>query len=484
MAMLKREYGGIQPCWKVGLFRIRLPFIHFKISPPEVVTGLMNACTSYGALAVLITSLGLDPAVAWALVVFETAMYTLNWLLGEPSICGWITPAMAIIVVFLESLDPGVARLQMLTAIQLELGLLFIILGATGLSKKLNTMVPPAIKAGIVMGAGVNAVAVRLKTGGAIDTVTIGCLAGLVVVFMLMFSKRVRKYMDTNKLVAILGNYSFLWAVIALLIAGGVAGEFNFQWSGEIIKVPDFMGLFMVVSPLFIGFASDPGVWISALPYAIVAWVIAYGDFVTVQQLGLQAARDDEYIEFDPNRTNVICGIRNVILSLFAPYPALAGPLSAPYCVATYARYKQSGRQGMDSIYDGSGTNLLFTVLGLFIYPLYEASLAASAALLVVVLLIQGWLCSQIAFGLVRDDLDKGMTGMIAGFIVARGGGVGFLAAIVLYLLISDNDKIRADYAYNKELQRIEDEETERQLVALHARLEAAKAGKLQDEEK
>ena len=444
----------------------------------------MNACTSYGALAVLITSLGLDPAVAWALVVFETAMYTLNWLLGEPSICGWITPAMAIIVVFLESLDPGVARLQMLTAIQLELGLLFIILGATGLSKKLNTMVPPAIKAGIVMGAGVNAVAVRLKTGGAIDTVTIGCLAGLVVVFMLMFSKRVRKYMDTNKFVAILGNYSFLWAVIALLIAGGVAGEFNFQWSGEIIKVPDFMGLFMTVSPLFIGFASDPGVWIAALPYAIVAWVIAYGDFVTVQQLGLQAARDDEYIEFDPNRTNVICGIRNVILSLFAPYPALAGPLSAPYCVATYARYKQSGRQGMDSIYDGSGTNLLFTVLGLFIYPLYEASLAASAALLVVVLLIQGWLCSQIAFGLVRDDLDKGMTGMIAGFIVARGGGVGFLAAIVLYLLISDNDKIRADYAYNKELQRIEDEETERQLVALHARLEAAKAGKLQDEEK
>lgn len=59
MAMLKREYGGIQPCWKVGLFRIRLPFIHFKISPPEVVTGLMNACTSYGALAVLITTLGL-----------------------------------------------------------------------------------------------------------------------------------------------------------------------------------------------------------------------------------------------------------------------------------------------------------------------------------------------------------------------------------------------------------------------------------------
>ena len=43
MALLKREFGGIQPCWRVGLFRIRLPFIHFRISPPEVVTGLMNA---------------------------------------------------------------------------------------------------------------------------------------------------------------------------------------------------------------------------------------------------------------------------------------------------------------------------------------------------------------------------------------------------------------------------------------------------------
>ncbi len=29
------------------------------------------------------------------------------------------------------------------------------------------------------------------------------------------------------------------------------------------------------------------------------------------------------------------------LLGFFAPYPALAGPLSAPYCVATYQRYKQ-----------------------------------------------------------------------------------------------------------------------------------------------
>ena len=475
MAFMKRSYGGIQPYIPCGILRIRLPFVHFKISPPEIVTGLMNACTSYGALAVLITTLGLDPEVAWALVVFETAMYTLNWLLGEPSICGWITPAMAIVILYLEGLEPGVVRLQALTAVQIELAVMFIVLGATGLSKKLNTLVPPAVKAGIVLGAGVNAVFARLKEGGAVDTVTIGCVSGLVVVFFLMFSKRIRKHMDTNRFLAVLGNYSFLWAILALFILGGVSGEFHYEFSGEIIRVPDFGALFMTVCPFFIGWA-EPAIWLSALPIALISWVIAYGDFVTVQQLGLQAVRDDEYIEFDPNRTNVICGIRNLVLGLFAPYPALAGPLSAPYCVATYQRYKQSGRQGMDSIYDGSGTNLIFTVLGLFVFPLYEASLAASSAILVVVLCIQGFCCAQIAFDLARDKLDQGIAGMLAGFILARGGGIGLGAGLALYFLLCDNDKIKEDYAGNKRAQEEEDRVTAQRLAELEEHRRAFKA--------
>ena len=215
---------------------------------------------------------------------------------------------------------------------------------------------------------------------------------------------------------------------------------------------------------------------------AVVAWVIAYGDFVTVQQLGLQAQREDEYIEFDPNRTNVICGIRNLILALFAPYPALAGPLSALYCVATYQRYKQGGRQGMDSIYDGSGTNLIFTVVGLFIYPLYEAAAASAAAMLVVVLCIQGFVCAQICFDLARDKLDQGIAGMIAGFILARGGGIGLIAGIGLYLLLSDNDKIKGDYRESKRLQKEEDERTERMLEEFARRREARRKGELAQE--
>lgn len=256
------------------------------------------------------------------------------------------------------------------------------------------------------------------------------------------------------------------------------------HFSGEIFKVPDFGLLFVTVCPFFIGFA-EPGVWLMALPYALTAWIIAYGDFVTVQELGMSSVREDEHIEFDANRTNVICGLRNIILALFAPYPALAGPLSAPYCIATYARYKQDGREGMDSIYDGSGTNLIFTVVGLFIFPLYEASLAASAALLVVILVVQGWACATIAFGLMegRETLDKGIAGMCAGFFVARGAQIALPAAIAFYLVIANNQKIREDYAWNKERQRVEDEETARQLEALKRRMEALKAGTLVDDD-
>ena len=524
MAFLQREFGGIQPSLPIAMFRIRIPFVHFKISPPEIVTGLMNACTSYGALAVLTGTLGLDPVIAWSLVVFETCMYTCNWLLGEPSICGWITPAMALVVVYLEGFaDPGYAaavaavgeeavtaagsglqallasgnqeyiqiahntttlRMQAMAATELELGILFIVLGVTGLSKALNTLVPPAVKAGIVLGAGVSAVRARMLEGGALDTATWGCLAGLIIVFLLMFSLRIRKSMDDNRFLQVLGNYSFLWAVIAMFVVGGIAGEFDFSHALDdgLLKAPDWAAMVAVTSPFCIGWAT-PDVWISGIPMALISWVIAYGDFITVQQLGYQAQRDDEYIEFDPNRTNVICGIRNVVIACVAGYPAQAGPLSAPYCVATYQRYKQSGRQGMDSIYDGSGTNIIFTVVGLFIYPLYMMANAASGPMLVVVLTIQGYVCTQICFDLAYDKVDEGVAGMLAGFILARGGGVGLIMGLVLYFLLADNDKIRADYAGNKERQRIEDEEIAKQNARLEARMKAFKEGRNPDEE-
>ena len=73
-------------------------------------------------------------------------------------------------------------------------------------------------------------------------------------------------------------------------------------------------------------------------------------------------------------------------------------------------------------------------------------------------------MCTQIFFDLCRDKTDQGLAGMIAGFILARGGGVGLLAGSFLYALIADNGKIVDDLRLNREQQEKEDEESARVL--------------------
>ena len=90
-------------------------------------------------------------------------------------------------------------------------------------------------------------------------------------------------------------------------------------------------------------------------------------------------------------------------------------------------------------------------------------------------MVVQGFVCAQIAINLLRDDMDRGIAGMSAGFIVARGASIGLPASILLYLLLCNNRKIRIDYATSKEELRLEEEETERQLAALQARMAAAR---------
>ena len=53
---------------------------------------------------------------------------------------------------------------------------------------------------------------------------------------------------------------------------------------------------------------------------------------------------------------------------------------------------------------------------------------------------------------------------------------VALPASIILYLLLCNNKKIKEDYRLNKEIQRQEDEETERQLAILEARMRGGKA--------
>lgn len=72
--------------------------------------------------------------------------------------------------------------------------------------------------------------------------------------------------------------------------------------------------------------------------------------------------------------------------------------------------------------------------------------------------------------------MDKSLAGMGAGLVVARGAAVALPASIILYLPLCNNKKIKEDYRLNKEIQRQEDEETERQLAILEVRMRGGKA--------
>ena len=94
-----------------------------------------------------------------------------------------------------------------------------------------------------------------------------------------MFSLRIRSKMEGNRGLQVLGNYSFLWAVLAMFIVGGIAGEFDFSHILDkgIFKAPDWGYMVQYTSPLCIGWGSAD-MWINGIPMALISWVIAYGD--------------------------------------------------------------------------------------------------------------------------------------------------------------------------------------------------------------
>lgn len=240
-------------------------------------------------------------------------------------------------------------------------------------------MVPPSIKSGIVMGTAVTAAFSQFKAGAGLYTYPITIFAGSMVVFYFMFSTYFKKHSDRIHLFKIMGRFAFACGVFVCLLVGAVTGEIDYSSVSfsQVLAVPDFAGAVRSMSPFFIGFA-PLRIWLQALPIAFVAYIIAFGDFITVKQLGMDAAREDELVDYNTNRTNVVCGLRNLFLGLLTPFPPLGGPMSAPYAVSTFQRYKNSGREGMDSIWDGYGTNMILAVLGLFCYPLYLVALAAA----------------------------------------------------------------------------------------------------------
>ena len=216
-----RKYGEEQPYWKAGIFKIRLPFVHYKWSVPEMVQAVFMCATCLGAIPVLQEVLGVSYGVALSMVIINGFFYNLHVLLGDPVVPGWITPAIPIITAFLtDGYEMGPERTQALIAMQLILGLIFLVFGITGIGGKMVHLVPNSVKAGVLMGGGLAAIIGEMGETGRFWTYPISITVGVLVAYFCLFSPIWANLRRKYKAIDLIGKFGMLPAIIIGVVLG------------------------------------------------------------------------------------------------------------------------------------------------------------------------------------------------------------------------------------------------------------------------
>ncbi len=427
-----------QPFIPLGIFKIRLPFIHYEWEWPEAVAALFMMATCLGAVPIIQELFGVSFEVAVTMVIINGFLYSLHVLFGDPVVPGWITPAIPLVIAHVSGYAMGPERVQVVVAVNIMIGLIFIVLGSTGIARKFVNWIPDSLKAAIILGAGISAFnSIFVLETGRIYSAPIAMSVGFVIAVVTLFSPWFQELGKRNPFMAKVSGLGMVPAVVVALIVGPMAGEFVVPEIVWRITPLHFRELYTQLSPFSVGWPTMKMI-IEAIPLIIAIYIIAFGDFVFSQTVIDEAdnVRRDEKIDYNPNRSNLISGFRNCVLGLVAPYPTNAGPLWAAMTVAVAERYKQ-GKKAMYSIWGGLGTFRIMTFLGLFIYPLVTLLRPALPIALAITLLVQAYACAYIALRAISKDKSQLAIAVLAGSMLAlRGSGWGLATGIFMYLLV------------------------------------------------
>lgn len=419
-----------------GPFQVRLPFIHYKIESVEFIQGLILGVTALSAVPYLEQYLGLPYELAWSCVILETMLYLLHSLLGDPVVPGWITPTLPLTIVFLEGFPMGKERIQAMIALQLLVGLVFLFMGITKLADKFVHAVPASVKGGILLAAPITVMAGQIGEGGNMHKYPIAIVSGVGLLLLISFSDKYQEKRKNSKFLDLVARYGNLCPYLLAMIVGLIVGELDMPGLeiGTFIKIPEFSRMFSEVSIFGVGIP-PASMFIKALPLALVSYVIAFGDFVTTETLVTEArqSRDDEYIDFNSSRSNMVSGLRNVLLAIFAPFPPLSGPLWVGMTVSVSIRY-QEGKKAMKSLLGGMSSFRLATFLSVMIIPVVSFFRPIFGVGSSITLLFQAFVCARIGMDYCKTDRDKMIGGVMAAVLATQGTawasvwafGVGF----------------------------------------------------------
>ncbi|MGR3763185.1 hypothetical protein [Rossellomorea sp. NS-SX7] len=457
-----RKHGEESPYIPLGPFKLRLPFIHYKFEWPDYVQGLLMCAVDLAAIPLMIELLGMPFEVALAVVLLNGLLYLTHHLLGDPVVPGWITPAIPLIMAYVSTFPEGEERVHALIAFQLTLGLLSIFLGVTGLAKKVVSFVPPAIKSGVILGAGFAAVISVFQVGGRFESFpwTISIAVGIA--FYIIFSQHFNQLKNKSALWGLIGKLGIFPIIILAVIIAPLFGEApwpTIEWG---LINPDFGTLWSEYTVFGVGFPSAM-LFVSALPTVLAAYIVLFGDVLQSKALIEEAddVRRDEKIDYNPNRAHMIFGGRNTIMSILGPDVTMAGPLWAAMQVVVIERFKE-GKKAMHSLFGGSGSFRWGTNTGLLLLPIVSLVEPILGIALALTLLIQGYVSVRVGILEARSHRDLGIAGIIGAVLATKGATWGFAVGIILCVLIygkkffkGENDKIFTKDLDEDEMKRI-----------------------------
>ena len=442
MQLYEREHGKEQPYWPAGPFKIRLPFIHYRWETAEMFQGLIMFVVSLGMIPLLEQYLGIPYDVALAYVVICGIGFMLPALLGSPMVPGWITPAIPVVVLFLGDYEPGAEAIQAMFALQFLVFLIFLILGITGLGAKLVEVIPRSMKGGIIIGAGFAALMGEIEAGGRLAETPISLIVGGVICLYLMFSVSFKGIVDKSELAKKIANYGMVPGMIVAILVGFAVGEYdvpNVEWG---FTQPAFAEMWNYL-PFMVGFP-DWELFFYAIPTAVIAYIIAFGDIIVGKSLmdRVDHLRRDEDIDSSLNRVHLITAIRNGMHAFFAPYPGLAGPIWTAVTATMAERYKY-GRKAMDSIFSGGGTFWITGFIAIFLLPLVSFFQPVLPIALSLTLLLTGYICLMVGLEQLENNTQRGIAGTMGVVLAVYGAGWGLATGALLYWMIERTHILR-----------------------------------------
>ena len=451
--VLKRQHGQVQPYIPLGPFQLRVPFIHYRFEIADYIQGLIMCAVCLGIIPILQEYLGMPFEVAITIVILNGFFYLWHAHLGDPVVPGWITPAIPLLLLWLKTFPEGVPRMHALIAFELELGLVSFFLGATGLAKRFVSIVPDALKAGILVGAGIAAVRLVFDKGGRFDLYPWTVTIALGSVFYILFSNHFKTLRAKHPFFKHFSDLGLLPSLILAIILAPLVGELpwpKIEWG---FTVPQFTTLFTQWTPFSDRIGWPPlSLYAAALPLVGATYIVLFGELIQAEALideAREARHGDENVHFDANRNNMIVGMRNVGMSMLGPDLSMCGPMWAAMQVVECERYKH-GPQAMDSLVGGVGSFRWGTFTAYFLSPIVTLVKPVLPIALSLTMLVQGFVAVRVGILKARTFNDLGVAGCVAAVLISRGAGYAFAVGIVLCLLVYGTDFFRKWNKYDK----------------------------------